>query len=154
MRSPRPTSNSPTWRDDACSQRRASERSVEVRASTRIVAAISVVAVAFAPAAAGARGGHTGRGEPRLSFQCTMAVTHLGSKIRVVYRMNSDGPHQAWRVRLRDDGVLFASVAVDSDGAGNFRIWRAVRNRRGADTILGVGRNVTTGGACSVRIDA
>ena len=58
----------------------------------------------------------------RLVYRCTVAATDLGSTLRVVYRLRSNGPHERWRVRMWDEGTRFFARRVITGAGGDFRV--------------------------------
>jgi len=113
----------------------------------RIIGAVALAGLLMA--GTGAAGAHP---EPAGTFGCRMAATKLGSHIEVTFRVRSSDPGHAWRVRLWDGAARFADRTRTADAEGRLRVVASTRNRGGRDDIVGVGRDLITGGRCRVEL--
>jgi hypothetical protein len=119
-----------------------------------VVAAILAVALvlttAFSPLIAGA---DPARPSPsRLTFHCKLAVTNLGLRIKVAYRMISSGPRSRWNLRFADNARTFALTPATAGPRGGFVVIRRTPNQRGRDRVVVTGTQVATGATCRIRI--
>jgi hypothetical protein len=89
----------------------------------------------------------------RVNYHCTLAATDLGARIRVGYRLTSDGPGQRWHVRLWDGTVRFLSEDVKADAGGAFKVVASTVDYRGVDHLRGSARQRSSGRTCAVAID-
>ena len=91
---------------------------------------------------------------PRLVYRCTVSVTDLGSTIRVVYRLASNGPHERWTIRMWSRGRRFLASTVRTDENGHLRVAGETLDYAGRDEIRASGRRIAGGPACRVVLKA
>jgi hypothetical protein len=117
----------------------------------RRIAAVAVLVASLGtlPAAAGPMGTHTAN--PR--FHCIAAVTKLGHRIRVTFKMRSENAHQGWHVRLWDNGIRFFSKDRYTNAQGRFVVIGGTRNRTGPDHVEARAVALRSGKTCSVPVD-
>jgi hypothetical protein len=73
--------------------------------------------------------------------------------LEVEFQVDSNRVGQEWRVRLRDDGILRASVIRTTKApSGSFTVRRVIPNLAGTDDIVARARNLATGELCVARI--
>jgi hypothetical protein len=104
--------------------------------------------IATAPMPAGAATGHPV--PSRLMYRCTVAATDLGSTIRVVYRLTSNGPHQRWHVRMWDEGRRFFAKELHTGAGGDFRVKGVTTDHHGLDHLRVSARRRGAGPTCRV----
>jgi len=121
-----------------------------VRAVGLFVGLACLVWGAAAPAAAVT----ADAGPARLAYRCTVAATDLGTTIRVVYRLSSDGPHERWRVQMWSRGRRFLARTVRTDEMGHLRVSAVAVDYVGRDEIRASGRRLDEGPTCRVSLKA
>lgn len=119
-----------------------------VRAATIAAALTGLMLVSGTPAGAVAGGS----APPRLMYRCTVAATDLGSTIRVVYRLTTDGPHQHWHVRMWNQGERFFAKRVVTGAGGDLRVKGITLDHRGMDHLRVSARRLGAGPTCRVAL--
>lgn len=115
----------------------------------RVVVSLALVSLGVMPAAAWPQ--RVGVANPR--FHCTAAVTKLRQRISVTFKLRSENAHQAWRVRLWDNGRAFLSKIRMTNARGRFVIVKGTRNRTGLDHVEARATALRSGKHCSVPVD-
>ena len=88
----------------------------------------------------------------RLAYRCTVAVTDLGSTIRVVYRLSSNGPRERWRIQMWSRGRRFLARTVRTDEKGQLTVRGLTVDYVGRDRIRVGGRRLDEGPTCRVAL--
>jgi hypothetical protein len=88
----------------------------------------------------------------RLMYRCTVAATDLGSTIRVVYRLTSNGQHDRWHVRMWDQGTRFFADRVVAGAGGDFRVKGIATDHHGVDHLRVSARRLGAGPTCRVTL--
>jgi hypothetical protein len=122
----------------------------------RTLAAIAVTGALVATAApmAMAKGA-----EVRKSGACSAGATWKlkakkdDGRLEVELEVDSNRVGQAWRVRVKDNGVLvYSGTRRTVAPSGSFEVERRIANRAGSDTITATATHAASGQTCSARI--
>lgn len=115
----------------------------------RAIAALFLVAVLSLPAA-----GVQASSDRGLVYRCRLVSTKLGEEITLSFRLRTNAPRQAWRIRMYHDGELVFSKRRRTNGAGNLRVVRAVPNLPGPDEVAAKARHRASNTLCDVAFRA
>ncbi len=116
-------------------------------------AVVLAVAASASTLPAGVGVVHASDASRRVNYHCTLAVTDLGARIRVGFRLTSNGPGLRWHVRLWDGAVRFFAEDVKADAKGAFRVVARTVDYRGIDQLRAAARQLKSGRTCAVAIE-
>lgn len=71
-----------------------------------------------------------------------------GARLEMEFDVNSTVAGQRWRVKLRHDGAVFATVNRTTNGYGNFEVERSVYDKLGTDGLGARAVNLKSGEVC------
>jgi len=85
-----------------------------------------------------------------LIFGCRLVSIDRGDEITLRFRLRTDEPAGAWRVRMFHEGERIVSKVRRTRPTGDLKVRRVVPDLPGRDDVIGRARHVATGAVCEV----
>ncbi len=111
-----------------------------IRGTTAFAVIAAVAALAAVPAAVAKDGDVQARGTCTKSSTAKLKLSNEDGRIEIELEVDQNRNGIPWKVALRRNGALVASLTVTTRSpSGSFTVRRVVSNPAGADRILAVG---------------
>jgi hypothetical protein len=96
-----------------------------------------------------ARGGITTEGACSGASRWKLTLSIDNGRVQSEFEVDENVVGDTWKIRMSDNGVVFfTGQAVTQGASGSFEIRKFTANQGGADKILALAKNVSTGETC------